>query len=145
MKIKLIIISIVFLFANCENASIEPMGTIEGKVTIGPLCGIIPSGITTTRDNPCGLSDEALNAIYKTYKVALKSVATSTTASKDFVLDKTGVFKFEVPEGNYEVEVQKVDGSTVGIRPVAGQYTKSAKVIKNQVITLNFDVDTGIR
>jgi hypothetical protein len=146
MKIKLFIISALFLFTNCENVDVQPIGTVEGKVTIGPLCGIVPVGTTggDRNGNPCGFSDEAMNKIYGEYKVVLSSTVTKT-AIKNVVLNKTGEFKFEIVEGEYSVEVQKVDGSTIGIRQTPDKYLQTTKVTKNQTTKLEFSVDTGIR
>lgn len=145
MKFKLLIINILFLLTNCEGVDVAPMGTIEGKVTIGPLCGIVPSGtLGGDRNNPCGLSDEALNKIYAEYKVVLGDANAPQVKLKDFVLDRTGTFKFEIPEGDYQVEVQKVDGSAVGINN-SQKNTTAAKVIKNQTTKIEINVNTGIR
>jgi hypothetical protein len=143
MKIKLLIINILFLFTNCENVDVTPMGTIEGKVTIGPLCGIVPA-IIENRSNPCGLSDEALNKIYAEYKVVLNATGTTKTTKQDFVLNKSGIFKFEVPEGDYQVEIQKVDGSDVGINN-SQKNTTTVKVTKSQTTKIEINVGTGIR
>ncbi len=145
MKIKLLIINILFLFTNCEGVDVSLIGTIEGTVTIGPLCGIVPAGTAGgDRNNPCGLSDEALNKIYSEYKIVLSATNAPQVKLKDFVLDRTGIFKFEIPEGDYQVEVQKVDGSAVGINN-SQKNTTPAKVIKNQTTKIDINVGTGIR
>ncbi len=148
MKNSVIIISLMLLFFGCENSEItsEEIGFVEGKVSIGPLCGNIAINGNNS-SNPCGLTDEQMNAIYSKYKVGIKGEVKGIMISKEFVLNRTGVFTFEVPVGIYKVEViLPVEANNQSL--VLGNSINSVKVvsvIKNQVTKIELSVDTGIK
>lgn len=145
MKNVMLILSFVTLFFGCENVSVLPdTGTVEGKVTIGPLCGNIP--IVTNTSNPCGFSDEQIDQIYSKYKVSINGVVSGKIVTKEYVLNKVGVFTFEVPVGAYKIEVILPDGSAnqTGLIP-QNNLKKDIIISKNQVIKIDFEVNTGIR
>jgi hypothetical protein len=142
MKAKLLLITLLTIIFGCagENIEADTIGFIEGKVTIGPLCPVVSAN---TVGNPCGYTDAQMNEIYGAYKVVTTS--TNLTTKKELNLDKTGIFKFEIPEGDYELAVQKVDGSMIGISGEKSKTISPTKVIKNQTTKLEINIDTGIR
>lgn len=147
MKTNIIAILLTIALWSCVGETTEPdnLGTIEGKVTISPLCGNIPKG-TANPLNPCGLSDAAINEIYGAYKVTINSAVGATKAvTQEKVLDKTGQFSFELPEGDYKVQVLKKDGSPITTSSDLNQLSKSIKLVQNQKVAVDLYVDTGIK
>lgn len=136
----LILVAFLFLFG-CESVAVEA-GIVEGKVTIGPLCGNIPAGTTGT--NPCGFTDEQMDQIYSKYKVAIYSESNPKTALKEVVLNRTGSFSFEVPTGGYSVEVILPQGS-VAATQMGSELKKTVSVTKSFVTTISLNVNTGIQ
>jgi hypothetical protein len=136
----LILVAFLFLFG-CENVAIDA-GIVEGKVTIGPLCGNIPAGTTGT--NPCGFTDEQMDQVYSKYKVAIYSESNPKTALKEVVLNRTGAFSFEVPVGGYSVEVVLPQGSTTNTQ-LGSELKKAVSITKGQVTTISLYVSTGIK
>lgn len=142
MKAKLLLITLLTIIFGCagENIEADTIGFIEGKVTIGPLCPVVSAN---TVGNPCGYTDAQMNEIYGAYKVVATSA--NLTTKKELTLDKTGIFKFEIPEGDYELAVQKVDGSMIGISGEKSKVISQTKVLKNQTTKFEINIDTGIR
>ncbi|CAH0994181.1 hypothetical protein EMA8858_00289 [Emticicia aquatica] len=145
MKNLMLIISFLILLFACENTSVElnDVATIEGKVTIGPLCGNVP--IIANNSNPCGFSDDQMNLVYSKYKVDLSGQVDGKTITKEVVLNKTGVFTFEVPVGTYKVEVILPEGGSSNQFNAQGSLTKQVSLVKNQTSKVEINVDTGIR
>lgn len=142
MNAKMLLIALSTIIFSCANENIEAdtIGFIEGKITIGPLCPVVSAN---TIGNPCGLTDAQMNQIYGAYKVVTTS--SNLTTRKELTLDKTGIFKFEIPDGDYEIAVQKVDGSMIGISGEKSKVISPVKVLKNQTTKLEINIDTGIR
>ncbi len=133
---------VVFLsLFGCENVAVEA-GIVEGKLSIGPLCGNIPA--VTTGTNPCGFTDEQMDQVYSKYKVAIYSENNPKTALKEVVLNRTGAFSFEVPTGGYSVEVVLPQGS-VALTQLGSELKKTVSVTKNMVTTISLNVNTGIQ
>jgi hypothetical protein len=143
-NIMLIISLLAFLFA-CENVAVAPvdMATIEGTVSIGPLCGNIPAVVNNS--NPCGFSDEQIDQIYAKYKVVVNGESNGKTVNKEYILNHTGKFTFEVPVGTYSVEVILPEGSAAqnALNPKSS-LKKEMIVTKNQVVKVELQVNTGI-
>lgn len=139
-------ISFVILIAlmGCGMVDVEPSSVIEGKVTIGPLCGNVPVGETgLPKDgNPCGLSNEGMDEIYGKYSVILKTTNDVIVAQKK--LDRTGSFVFSVNEGTYRLVV---DSQVAGLLSVTQkeQLQKTISITKNANQSVIFTIDTGIR
>jgi hypothetical protein len=146
MKHLIVIFGILIFTLGCESLAVEPTetGSIEGKVSIGPLCGNIP--IASNNSNPCGWTDEQINGFYSKYKVAVSGVVNGKTISNEFVLNKTGKFSFEVPVGSYKVEVITPEGSQSStLSGNLDSRIKSVSVMKNQITVVDLIVDTGIK
>lgn len=145
-NVMLILVSLMFLFS-CENIAIDAteLGVVEGRVTIGPLCGNIPT--VTNNSNPCGFSDEQINQFYSNYKVAIYSENAPKIAIKEVTLNKTGLFSFEVPTGAYSVEVILPAGSMPNNQPtlLGNELKKTVSITKNKVTTISLSVNTGIQ
>ena len=138
-NIMSLLVAFLFLFG-CENVPIDA-GIVEGKVTIGPLCGNIPA--MTPGTNPCGFTDEQMNQVYSKYKVAIYSVNSPKVVLKEVVLNRTGTFSFEVPTGGYSVEVLIPQGSAA-ITQLGSELKKTVSISKSKVTTISLNVNTGI-
>jgi hypothetical protein len=146
MKNIMLIISLLSLLFACENVEVAPvdMATIEGTVTIGPLCGNIPAIVYNS--NPCGFSDEQIDQIYAKYKVTVNGMSDGKAVNKEYVLNRTGKFTFEVPVGTYSVEVILPEGGSAAQNTLnpASSLKKELTVTKNQVVKIDIMVNTGI-
>jgi hypothetical protein len=146
MKTKLLFVVLSFFFLNCEQLDINALGIIKGKLTVGPLCGTVPGGIDPNRDNPCGLSDAELNAIFSEYKVVVSPTKnTEKVTTQEKVLDKTGAFSFEIPSGEYKVQVLKKDGSAILAASEKNILTKTITLSQNQVVEVSLFVEKNIK
>jgi hypothetical protein len=139
-NIMLLLVVFLSLFG-CENVPIDA-GIVEGKVTIGPLCGNMPAG--TTGNNPCGFTDEQMDQVYSKYKVAIYSESSPKAALKEVVLNRTGAFSFEVPTGGYSVEVEIPQGSAPSTQ-LGSELKKTVSISKSKVTTISLNVNTGIQ
>jgi hypothetical protein len=135
---------ILIVLTGCSMVDLVPSSVIEGKVSIGPLCGNIPVGESgLSKDgNPCGLSNQAMDEIYGKYSVVLKTNKDIIVAQKK--LDRTGSFSFQVTEGAYRLAV---DSQVTGLLSVSQkeQLQKTISISKNANQSVIFTIDTGIR
>jgi hypothetical protein len=137
------IVGLIFLLS-CGLTEVEPSSTINGKVSIGPLCGIVPeesSGIQKS-GNPCGLSDAQMDSVYSKYSVVLKNSNNLLIAEQ--ILNKNGKFSFLVEEGSYKLSVEssKVNFSTFNQE---SNIKKEVKITKNSISSFEFFINTGIQ
>jgi len=137
-------IVILITIMGCGMVDVAPSSVIEGKVSIGPLCGNVPIGETgLSKDgNPCGLSNEGMDEIYGKYSVVLKSSSDVVIIQKK--LDRTGSFSFSVNEGTYRLIV---DSQVAGLLSITqkDRLQKTISIEKNATQSLIFSIDTGIR
>jgi hypothetical protein len=137
-------IVILFTLLGCGMVDVDPSSVIEGKVSIGPLCGNVPIGETgLSKDgNPCGLSNEGMDEIYGKYSVVLKTSSDVVIIQKK--LDRTGSFSFSVNEGTYRLIV---DSQVAGLLSITqkDRLQKTISIEKNATQSLIFSIDTGIR
>lgn len=144
MKKFLFLIVSLFVFMGCENLTIEPeVGTIQGLVTIGPLCGNVSTQANST--NPCGFTNEQLDAIYNKYTVEIKSAQTGKLIENSIILYRIGVFRVKVPVGAYIVEVIPPAGINVSssLMNEAFSLKKGVNVLNDEVVKLSFNVNLG--
>jgi hypothetical protein len=135
-------LGIIFLMTLVACGEIEPLATIEGKISVGPLCGTVSIIDINKNGNPCGLSNEELDKIYGQYTVVLKNGSNAIVAQK--TLDRTGVFVFEVKEGTYVLNIE-FQGQNTYFERTKEQYQQSITVVKNEKKTVTMDIGTGIR
>jgi hypothetical protein len=102
------------------------MGTLTGRVTIGPLCPVLP----------CTLSDTRVDTIYRTYTLSLRRTDTYQVEGIINNLDHTGAYRLTLRAGDYQVICEKCLR-----KEVAATFTVPA----NQITQKNIQVDTGIR
>lgn len=78
---KIIIFVIVSIFyLSCQKEEVNLNGTVEGKFSIGPLCGIEPAN--ADESHPCGFSFEQLDAIYSKYKIQIIDASTAKVVAE---------------------------------------------------------------
>lgn len=113
-------------FAKCKD--ISTMGTIKGKVGVGPICPVERVGI------PCPVPPEA----YTSREIILyASDEITIIKSMHFLAD--GTYSFQVPAGTYVINIpqQGVGGSK--------DLPKTITVTSGQTVEVDFSIDTGIR
>jgi len=135
-------LGIIFLLALVGCSEVEPLATIEGKISVGPLCGNIPIIDLNKSGNPCGFSNEDMDRIYGQYTVVLKNSSNVVTAQK--ILDRTGVFVFEVKEGTYMLNIESLTQNVL-LERNKEKYQQSITVAKNEKKMVTLNIDTGIR
>lgn len=133
MKKMTILGFLIFAILSCANETIAPdTGSLEIKVTIGPLCPV----------EPCSKSTEQIKQIYEAY-----SFVVSDTKSKKVVLEPkithSGTNGFvnaiSLPVGDYELDLKPQN-------PIKeGSFPKPFKIEKDKVTKLDILIDTGIR
>jgi carboxypeptidase family protein len=102
-------------------------GTIEGVVTAGPICPV------QSAEDPCPPKPVTDREVDIQTHTGARVVSAET--------DAAGRYRVAVPPGSYVVQVQIVQGA-VGIHQTTpGDVT----VVANQTVTLNIELDTGIR
>lgn len=144
----MLIISLLLILFGCESGEVLPdSGTIEGNVSIGPLCGTVPVSDLINSDNPCGFTNEQLDGIYGKYKVEISDANKGKTVAKSVILDHTGLFSFRVPVGSYDVKVVMPEGSAPQNTLMNGSSSvkEGLTVTKGEVVQLTFNVNTDIR
>lgn len=111
-----------------SNTKTENLGTIKGKVTIGPICPV------QKHNDPCPVPPKA----YTSREVILYMRDGITVVQKmNFFPD--GTYLFKVPAGAYIIGIPKqVIGGSKNL-------PKTLIVKSNETIEFNFSIDTGIR
>lgn len=136
---KLVYWFFIFILIGCAAVDVTPVGILEGKVTIGPLCGF-PTDPNNSI-NPCGLSNTELDAIYGQYFVVLSN-ENGVTSPLRKKLDRTGLFSFEVEEGNYNIKLET--SVQDGLKFSAKASTeKTVKISSKQKVYVELDINTG--
>lgn len=121
---------------SCESAEVAaPMGEIEIRANIGPLCPVA----NVTDQTPCGFSVEKLNEIYSNYtlKILAEKNGTETEVYSTKLSYSNKVIK-ALPMGTYKIDV---NNQTATVSTSKQAFTISS--VEKQIIDL--EVDTGIR
>jgi len=126
-----LVFSFIVLVSGCFGDDLKPdlTGTLVGKVTIGPLCPV----------EPCNLSPSELSDIYAARHVLIYEDADTSKLLVKINLLADGLYKVNLPEGNYLVDMEKngIDSSSD---------VPAEIVIKTGLtVTVDIDIDTGIR
>ena len=103
-------------------------GFLEGRLTIGPICPV----------EPCNISDDQKKQVYEIRKIQIFT-SDGKTLVKELIADyKTEMYRVELPEGKYTVNVTNAG--------IPGVFTsKEVTVEPNNTTTLDINIDTGIR
>jgi hypothetical protein len=135
---KLIYLFCILVLIACAAVDVRPYGIVEGKVSIGPLCGFT---MDPNSENPCGLTNEELDRIYGEYTVILSSEHGYTAPLKR-KLDRTGVFLFEVEGGRYNVYLESDIQNALAFSAKTS-VEKTVKVSSKQRVFVELNVNTG--
>lgn len=136
---KLTYLFFIIILVGCAAVDVKPSGIVEGKVSIGPLCGFPPN--PSNSSNPCGLTNEELDSIYGAYTVVLIS-ENGNLPSLRKKLDRTGFFLFEVEEGNYNIKLESSVQDAL-IFSAKASIEKTVKVSSKQPVYIELSVNTG--
>ncbi len=116
--------------ASCANGVCANVGILQGKVEIGPICPV------ERIDNPCKPTPE----MYAARKVLIYDPSGNELV-KTVSLNDNGGYETYLAPGNYIVDIS---GRTQGIGGVSG-VPQTISVRANATITVNINIDTGIR
>jgi len=114
--------------AGCVAGPAGPRGTLQGQVTIGPICPV------ERPDQPCTPTPEA----YAARKVLVLS-ADGATLIATVSLNQTGYYRVELEPGTYVVDINRV-----GIDR-SPDVPRTITLAAGETYTLDIDIDTGIR
>jgi hypothetical protein len=106
----------------------QDTGILEGNLTIGPICPVERPGI------PCPVPCEA----YQARKILIYDKS-GTKLLQQVNIDCDGHYRVELKAGEYMVDVNHV-----GIGHVTN-VPKKIEIEAGHTVTLNIDIDTGIR
>ena len=123
----LILVLIGLLLAGC-TAGAQATGTLEGNVTIGPLQPVQRQG-----ENP-----PVPPEVYAARKVMVYDKS-GKNLIKQVDIDNKGHYQVELKPATYTIDINRI-----GIDH-SGQVPRQIVITANQTVTLNIDIDTGIR
>lgn len=127
----------IFILIGCAAVDVKPLGIVEGKVSIGPLCGY---ALDPNSDNPCRLTNEELDRIYGEYTVVVSAENGGSILRKK--LDRTGTFLFEVEEGIYNIYLESSVQNALAFSAKTN-IEKTVKVSSQQRVFIELNVNTG--
>ncbi|MBC7473981.1 MAG: hypothetical protein H7263_06785 [Candidatus Sericytochromatia bacterium] len=102
-------------------------GTLQGKLTIGPLCPV----------EPCNISDDQKRQAYEARKIQVYTKDKNTLVAETTADYKTGQYSIILSVGIYSLTV-----ANAGIR---GFQPKDITIEYGKVTTQDLNIDTGIR
>lgn len=130
-----LLIPLLSLIACDSSETATPMGEIEIKANIGPLC---PTANVSDK-TPCGYSIEKLNEIYSNYTLKILAEKNgSETEVYSTKLSYSDKVTKALPLGKYNISVNH---QTVAATTNLQTFTVSSA--EKQILELN--IDTGIR
>lgn len=133
---------ILFTLVGCSVAEIQPKGTVEGKVTIGPLCGFATDSASLAKGgNPCGMTNDEVDAIYGQYSIVLSNSVTNSIPQRK-KLDRTGLFSFEAQEGDYSLNLESSIPNAF-MFSAKENIEKSVVILSSKMQYYEFSVNTG--
>ena len=114
--------------AGCMAGPAGPKGTLQGQVTIGPICPV------ERPDQPCTPTPDT----YAARKVLVRSpdgaVLIATVS-----LNQTGYYRVNLDPGTYVVDINRagIDRSP--------DVPRTITLASGEMVTLDIDIDTGMR
>ena len=121
------VVIIGLVFVGCSGSNSET-GTLQGNVTIGPICPVERPG------EPCPVPCET----YQARKVMIYDES-GTKLVKQVDIDCMGHYRVELQAAEYTVDINRV-----GIDR-SGDIPKKVDIRPGHTIDVNIDIDTGIR
>lgn len=135
------VLSVVLLLcpACADSEESRGNGLLEGKVTIGPMCPV----------EPCKVSADSLARQYRERRVLVYVEATKAQVAEGRLNDN-GEYSIVLRPGKYIVDVTDAKGRALALdphlRPVIGTaQPRIVRVKAGAAVTVNFDIDTGMR
>ena len=129
-KTALLLVAVVatLFFSGCLGGTPQEPGSLQGTVTIGPIWPAEPSG--GSPPIPC--------AVYEARKVMVYD-GKGAKLVKQVDIDCEGHYRVELAPGAYTVDINHLG---VDLSPDV-----PAKIVvkSGETVTLNIDIDTGIR
>ena len=132
---KIVPFSLLFgtllLLASCFDDSLNPVGTgtLEGTVTIGPLCPV----------EPCDLSPSEISAAYAARHVLIYENADTSKLLAKINLLPEGHYVVNLNEGIYLIDME--ENGADRSQDVPAEIT----IENGKTVTHDIDIDTGIR
>ena len=125
-------LSIIFLIA-CAGETVAPeTGSLDIKVTIGPLCPV----------EPCKKTASEFAAIYEAYSFVITNPTTKAVILEQKLSynGTNGAFKGNnIAVGEHELNIKPENIFT------KRGFPKTVKIEKDKVTSLTVDIDTGLR
>ena len=127
-----IVILLITTFSCAKKSEITDTGVLKGKISIGPLCPV-------ERIPP----DPACLPTVETYRSWATAIFTAKEKLKIATLipNLDGTFEIELPVGDYFIDYSVVRVIWVG----KSNLPANISITKNDTITFNINIDTGIR
>jgi len=120
------------LFACTTKTIVPETGSIDIKVTIGPLCPV----------EPCNKTTEELKLIYESYSFVITNPKTKMVVLEQKLIHNgtNGLMKSSnIAVGEYELNIKPENFFT------KRGFPKTIKIGKDKTTSLEIDIDTGIR
>jgi hypothetical protein len=127
MYYLLVILLIVALAASCAK---QGVGTLEGKVNIGPLCPV--------ERNPPEPRCQPNAETYNSWPIAVFS-ADKHKLIAPLPINADGTYRLQLPTGSYAVDLQRkvgIGGSNLPLQFI---------ITSGETTVLDINIDTGIR
>ena len=123
-----LILTLLTAISSC-NPVPQEFGVLEGQVTIGPLVPVMREGEEPPTPAPEVYAAREI-VVYK------KNGVTEFTR---LGIDSTGWYQGELPVGIYVIDINRIGVDSAADLPL------EIEIKSNSVITLDIDIDTGIR
>ena len=116
------------LLAGCTTTPTQPTGTLDGQVTIGPLQPVQREGEVTV----------VPPEVYAARKVMVYDKS-GKNLIKQVDIDGKGHYQVELQPGTYTITLKPngIDRS--------GEVPRQIEIKSGETVTINIDIDTGIR
>lgn len=115
---------------SCENHSVDlEIGTLEGKVSIGPLCPV--------ETDPPQPECQATLETYKAWPIAIYRASDSTKVM-NINPDALGLYRIDLPVDSYIVDLENE-------HHFGDNLPTKVEINPGEILVLDIDIDTGIR
>jgi hypothetical protein len=127
MKHLFLVLMIIFVAA-CNGVS-EEMGTLEGRVTIGPMLPAMREGLTEPTPAPEAYAQRQIVIYAENGQREISRVQ----------IDHDGNYQVTLPAGTYVVDINHA-GVDQGL-----DLPRTVEIVSGQVTNLDVTIDTGVR
>jgi len=126
--IVLVLVLVGLLMVGCSAGGTQATGTLEGRVTIGPISPVQREGEVTV----------VPPEVYATRKVMVYDKI-GKNLIKQVDIDGKGHYQVELKPATYTIDINRI-----GIDS-SGEVPRQIEIKAGETVTLNIDIDTGIR